>query len=144
MKKQRRGLRIREYFLMVVTLWLVPYWLVGCGLMGFPELTWRSVGLCVVWSFIALVLILLAENRLEARGRYVDSGADISWEDVFSWCDQDGYKVNLLFTFGLCLIIAIYAAIDMPDWSMAIIAAFVAWHAYLAVKHKPNSELEKS
>ena len=137
MKKERSGLRYREYLTICGVLYF-PCWLVLCDI--YPKWSWREYVIFFAWSLGASILACLTQDRLEANGRYVDSAIDISWKDVSTWLVQDVYKVSLLVTFWCCFWIAVDVATGASAWDTVVMAGLAALNAYLAVVGKPTTK----
>ena len=137
MKKERRGLRMREFLAIMFVLWIAPWWL-WLAQSNF-ELTWRRlIGMCL-WAMAATILTCVAESRLESRGRYVESGIDIKWAEIVSWLCRNGYKFSLAAVLFGCATIAMVAVTVWRDWRIAGYTGLVALNAVLAVTGKPTS-----
>ena len=136
MKKERRGLREREAWVMICAL-AIPWYLL---VEEFTELQalWPFCRGAIIWCIVVLATVILVEIRLEARGRYVDSGIDLSWKDISDWRSQKWYKVNLLAAFWCCFWLAVFIAIGVRSWTVVILAGLAANNAYFAVVNKPT------
>ena len=141
MKEERRGLRVREYLVMVFTLWVLPYWLLLVKFGDPEQFTWREGGVVFVWALAATILACVAESRLEARGRYVESGVDV--REMVPWLQRNGYRFNLVAALFGCAIIVLLSTEDRETWGMAVAAGCVALNTILAVMGKPASGQEE-
>lgn len=99
--KQRRGLRVREAMLIVCILFL-PALLVAFGIPPDTPLCGRWGVALVANIVIAVVLTCAVEDRLERRGRFVDSG--VSWEEIRSWWRRWSNYVAALFNCFLVIL----------------------------------------
>ena len=134
MKKERSGLRYREY-LTICGVLDFPCWLVLCDI--YPKWPWRAGVIFIAWSLGAAVLALLAQDRLEARGRFVTSGIDISRKDVALWSRRNVHKLYLgNALFGCLIMVHFVAGTDIAWWGKVLLPAVIAISAILAVMTK--------
>lgn len=140
MKKRRTGLRDRECLLIAYTL-LLPWWLLVCEFTDPQRFSGRVLAGGIGWALLAVGLAGWAESQLEARGRYVDSGWDISWKDIGSWCDRNAYMFNLGSALFGCLVMACFPADpDIANWRRMLLPGITALNIICAIRGKPSKE----
>ena len=109
MGKEYRGLRVREYLVIQWILWGWPCWLVLDRIAGgvFKGGWW--VGF-IISMIVGSIVICIAEDRLEARGRRVASGWDITlsgmWARYLTWASEKGYLINFAAALFVCANVA--------------------------------------
>jgi hypothetical protein len=99
-----RGLRAREVAVMIFALSL-PAWFLPETVSGWPWL------LCCVANWVAaLMLTLLAENRLETCGHLVEQMWLPSWGAIGSWFLRNLYLFHLGAALFMCASMAFFSA----------------------------------